>query len=100
MSLQLHFLQSHLDFFPGNTAAFSEEQGEKVPAGHIPNGKRYSREWNSDVLADYCWTLRRETPNRRIQETKDDKKSFLRYIYLFLARILYRDTNFHVLNCT
>ena len=32
--------------------------------------------------------------NRRIQETKDDKKSFLCYIYLILATILYRDRIF------
>jgi len=30
MNLQLHFLDSHLDFFPENLGAFSEEQGERM----------------------------------------------------------------------
>jgi hypothetical protein len=33
MSLKLHFLASHLDYFPPNLGAVSEEQGEKVPPG-------------------------------------------------------------------
>jgi hypothetical protein len=37
--LKLHFLHSDLDFFPGNTTTFSEEQGENAPSGCIPNGK-------------------------------------------------------------
>jgi hypothetical protein len=29
MSLKLHFLASHLDYFPPNLGAVSEEQGER-----------------------------------------------------------------------
>jgi len=31
MSWKLHFPQSHLDFFPENMAAVSDEQGERFP---------------------------------------------------------------------
>jgi hypothetical protein len=82
MSLQLHFLQSNSDFFPGNTATFSEQQDEKVPAGYIPNVKRCSRELNSDVLVDYCWTLLRETPTEEYKRQKTTKRvSYVTFIY-------------------
>jgi hypothetical protein len=34
MSLKLHFLHSHLDYFSENLRALSKEQGGEIPSGH------------------------------------------------------------------
>ena len=42
MSLKLHFLHSHLDYFPENLGAVSEEQGERfqmqLTSVNVPRG--------------------------------------------------------------
>jgi len=52
MSLKIHFLHSHLDFFPPNQGAVIDEHGERfyqdVMALRIG-------EWTKNMLADYCW---------------------------------------------
>ena len=41
MSLKIHFLQSHLDFFPPNLSALSDEYGERFHQGISTIEKRY-----------------------------------------------------------
>lgn len=60
MSLKLHFLHSHLDFFPENLGAVSEEQGERFHQDIKEMERRYQGRWNTSMIADYCWTLLRE----------------------------------------
>lgn len=69
MSLKLHFLHSHLDFFPQNLGAVSDEQGERFHQDIATMEKRYSGRWNEGMLADYCWNIIRVTP-----ETEYKKK--------------------------
>jgi len=54
MSLKIHFLVSHLDFFPENLGEFSDEHGEKFHLGILAMDKRYQGKWTSSMLADYC----------------------------------------------
>jgi len=61
MSLKLHFLHSHLDFFPQNLGAVSDEHGERFHQEIMTIEKRYQGKWIPAMLADYCWTLKRET---------------------------------------
>lgn len=67
MSLKIHFLESHLDFFPENLGAVSDEHGERFHQDIIHIEKRYSGKWSAAMLADFCWSIRRETP---IETTK------------------------------
>ena len=60
MSLKIHFLHSHLDFFPANLGAVSDEQGERFHQDISTMEKRYQGNWNPSMLADYCWTLQRD----------------------------------------
>jgi len=61
MSLKLHFLYSHLDFFQENLRAFSEEHGEIFYQAIQQIEKRYqSRRWDSAMMGDYMWSLIRE----------------------------------------
>lgn len=62
MSLKMHFLHSHLDFFPENCGAVSDEHGERFHQDISYMEKRYQGKWNPSMLADYCWTLVRDAP--------------------------------------
>ncbi|UYV71951.1 hypothetical protein LAZ67_9001304 [Cordylochernes scorpioides] len=62
MSLKIHFLHSHLDFFPDNLGAVSDEHGERFHQAISSMEKRYQGKWSPAMLADYCWTLKRDLP--------------------------------------
>ena len=55
MSLKIHLMHSHLDFFPENCGALSE--------------KRYQGKWNPSMLADYCWTIINDVPQLKYKKT-------------------------------
>jgi len=59
MSVKIHFLHSHLDYFPSNLGAFSEEQGERFHQDISEMERRYQGRWNVNIIADYCWGLNR-----------------------------------------
>jgi len=62
MSLKLHFLHSHLDFFfPENTGPISDESDESFHQNISLIENMYSGKWSPNMLADYCWSPIRET---------------------------------------
>lgn len=63
MSLKIHFLHSHLDFFPNNCGAVSDEHGERFHQDISAMEKRYQGKWSPSMLADYCWTVTRDAPD-------------------------------------
>ena len=63
MSLKMHLLHSHLDFFPDNLGSVSDEQGERFHQDISGMEKRYQGRWDTSMMADYCWFLYRETYN-------------------------------------
>ena len=75
MSLKIHFLSSHLDFFPENLGAVSDEHGERFHQDISIIEKRYSGRCNPSMLADYCWYLIRENQHG-IYKRKSGKKLF------------------------
>jgi hypothetical protein len=58
MSLKIHFLNSHLDFF----GAVSEGQGERFHKDIKEMERRYRGWWNVNMMGDCCWTLQQEIP--------------------------------------
>jgi len=52
MSLKLHFLQSHLDFFPGNIEAASDEHGGSFLQDISQTENSSSGKWSQNMLAD------------------------------------------------
>lgn len=62
MSLKVHFLHAHLDYFPENLGDVSEEQGERFHQDMKEMERRYQGRWNVSMMADYCWMLHRESP--------------------------------------
>lgn len=76
MSLKLHMLHSHLDYFPENLGMLSEEQGERFHQDLKELERRYQGKWNKNMLADYCWLMKREDPNI-LHTRKARKRSFM-----------------------
>jgi hypothetical protein len=62
MSVKMHFLDSHLDYFPANLGAYSEEQGERFHQVISEMECRYQGRWNVNMMADYCWSISRHNP--------------------------------------
>ena len=60
MSIKIHFLHSHLDRFPGNCGAYSDEQGKHFHQD-IMVIDRYQGLWNQRMIADDYWNVKRDT---------------------------------------
>ena len=54
MSIKLHYLFSHLDYFPKNLGDVGEEQGERFHQDIRMVEERYQDRWGSHMMADYC----------------------------------------------
>jgi hypothetical protein len=59
MSLKLHFLHSHLDFFSDNMGDISEQHGERFHQDIKVMEERYQGRWNASMMGDYVWNLMR-----------------------------------------
>jgi hypothetical protein len=64
MSLKFHFLVSHLDYFPPNLGAVSEEQGERFHQDLKDVERSYQGRWDVNMMANYCWSIARDDPSR------------------------------------
>jgi hypothetical protein len=62
MSLKLHFLHSHLDYFSENLGSLTEGQGERFRTDVKETERRYQGRWNINKLAVSCWMLKQEVP--------------------------------------
>ena len=70
MSLKIHFLDSHLDFFPSNCGTVSDEHGERFHQDISAMERRYQGKCNSSMLADYCWNVMRDAPEVHYKQEK------------------------------
>ena len=61
MSIKVHFLRSHLDRFPKNLGTLSDEQGERFHQDVKEMEERYQGRWDAVMLADYCWSIKRDS---------------------------------------
>ncbi|GBM00704.1 hypothetical protein AVEN_150879-1 [Araneus ventricosus] len=76
MSLKIHFLDSHLNFFPDHCGQVSDEHGERFHQDIANMEKQYQGNWSTPMLADYCWTLIRDAPHVRYKrQAKRNQKS-------------------------
>ena len=62
MSLKIHFLHSHIDFFHSNLGAVSDEMGERFHQDISQMEANYQGKWNATMMGDFCWTLRKDSP--------------------------------------
>jgi len=65
MSIKLHLLHWHLEFFVSNMAAVTDEHGEWFHQEISSIGRRYKGKIIPSMLADYCWNSVRETTDNK-----------------------------------
>lgn len=74
MSLKIHFLADHLDFFPENLGAVSDEQGERFHQDIAAMEERYKGKDSLSMIGNYLWSIARnidpETLNRQTSRPK------------------------------
>ena len=58
MSLKLHFLRSHIQFFPENLGVVSDEHGERFHQDIAVVETTYKEKSNANMMGDYCWFCR------------------------------------------
>ena len=75
MLLKIHFLHSHLDFFPENLGAIIDECGERFHQNIAEIEKRYRGKWSVNALAEYCRSPMSDEPNAH-HRRECKKKSF------------------------
>jgi hypothetical protein len=65
MSLKVHFLHSHSDFFPENLGEVSDGQGESLHQDIKLMERLCQGFWNDSVVAeaDYWWLLHCDAPD-------------------------------------
>jgi hypothetical protein len=76
MSIKVHYVHSHLDKFPDNCGDFSDEQGERFHQDLKVMEDRYQGRWDKRMLADYCWSIKRDI-NDAHYDRKSRKRKFL-----------------------
>lgn len=74
LSLKMHFLKSHLDFFPEDLGAFSDEHGERFHQDISDIEDRFNGRYTPQMLGEYCWTLLRDT--RAMHKRNGPKRHF------------------------
>ena len=61
MSLKIHFLHSHLNYFSENLGDVSNEHGERFHQDMKGIEGRYHGFWDETLPSDYIWFLIKET---------------------------------------
>jgi hypothetical protein len=74
MSLNIHFLHSHLYFFPQNLGAASDERGERFHQDVVVMETRYQGKWRVNMLSDYCRSIIRAVPETNYKRKSSAKK--------------------------
>ena len=76
MSLKIHMMHSHLDFFPEIMGAVSDEHGERFHQDIATIEKRFKGKWSEKALAYYCWNLMTDEANAPHHRRACKRKSF------------------------
>ena len=71
MSIKVHYLHSHLDWFPDNLGKMSDEQGERFHQDMAVIEDRYRGRWDVPMMADYCWSRKRDDPEAQHRRQAD-----------------------------
>ena len=74
MSIKMHYLFLHMDRFPEILGSMSDEQDERFHQDIQEMESRYQGRWDAVMMADYCWTLRRDLPTTLYSRTSTKRK--------------------------
>jgi hypothetical protein len=73
ISPKLHFLESYPDFFPQNLGEVRDEHGERFHQDIYIMGKWFMGRQKCGMLAEYCWSIVRETPESGYKRKRSRK---------------------------
>ena len=73
ISLKIHFLHSHLNFFQPNLEAVSDEHGKRFHQDITKMESNYQGKWKPGMMGDFCWMLLRDIPEAKY--TRSFKKT-------------------------
>ena len=73
MSLKIHFLHSHLNFFLPNLGAVSDEHGKRFHQEITKMECNYQGKWNPGMMGDFCWMLLHDISEAKY--TRSSKKT-------------------------
>ena len=74
MSIKMHYLFSHMDRFPENLGSMNDEQGERFHQDMKEMEIRYQGRWGAVMMADHCWTLKRDLPAAKHSRSSKKRK--------------------------
>ena len=70
MSLNLHFMDSHVKYFRENLGNYNEEQRERFHQDIKVMEPQYQGRWDENMMADYCWMLKSNAPQKESMKRK------------------------------
>ena len=73
MSVKMHFLHSHLKFFPENLGVVSDKQGERFHRDIEAMKERYQGVENESMMAYFYWMLYHNDPIHAYKRKSYDK---------------------------
>jgi hypothetical protein len=79
MSLKIHFMSSHLDYCLENCGSVSDEHNERFHQNFAAMEGRYKWKLSPSMIADYCWTLKHDSPNSTFNRQAKQVRLQLRY---------------------
>lgn len=71
MSLKIHFLHHHMDWFENQLSTESDEQGERFHQVALTMETRYRGKKLDSMLGDLCWWLKRTTDEEDTDEEQE-----------------------------
>ena len=60
ISIKIRYLFSHLETFPENLGAVSDEQGERIHQDIKIKEQRHQDRWDAKMMANYRWSIMRD----------------------------------------
>ena len=81
MSLKLHFMDFHVEYFLENLGDYSRKQGERFHQDIKVMEQRHQGRWHENMMADYCWILKKDLAQkaRKMPLRRSFKSNIMRY---------------------
>ena len=88
MSLKMHFLFSHLDFFPLYCGDVSNEHGERFHQDISVMQHRYKGKWSAAMSGGYCWMMKIDASETKYyRQAKRHVITVSNFLSLFIVHI-------------
>ena len=91
MSLKLHMMRSHMDFFKSNMGDYSKEHGERFHQDVMEFEKHYQGQYNKHMMGDYVWGLVWETQTlhqRKSRKSVFSINSLVEYVVYYILLLI------------